>query len=122
MVSGGTADRQQQREHIMPKYVFAYHGGGMAETEAEQQAEMAAWGAWMGSHESAWVDMGAPTGASMTVSANGSTEGGGANPISGYGLIEAPDLQAACAIAAGCPIIGNGGTVEVAETFEIPEM
>ena len=106
----------------MPKYVFAYHGGGMAETEAEQQAEMAAWGAWMGAHQGAWADMGAPTGASMTVSADGNADGGGANPLSGYGLINADSIEAACAIAAGCPIIAKGGTVEVAETFEIPEM
>ena len=106
----------------MPKYVFAYHGGGMPETEEEQAAEMAAWGAWMGANESAFLDMGAPTAAAMTVTAEGAAEGGGANPITGYGLIEAADLDAACAIAAGCPNIARGGSVEVAETFEIPGM
>jgi len=66
--------------------------------------------------------MGAPTGASMTVTSTGNADGGGVNPISGYGLINADNIEAACAIAAGCPIIANGGSVEVAETFEIPGM
>ena len=32
----------------MSSYVLAYTGGGMPETEEEQAAVMAAWGAWMG--------------------------------------------------------------------------
>ena len=32
----------------MAKFILAYHGGGMPETEAEQAAVMAAWGAWFG--------------------------------------------------------------------------
>lgn len=107
----------------MPKYVFAYHGGGMPESEEEQARHMAAWGEWMGSHETAFLDMGAPIGATMTVGTEGASEGGGANPIGGYGLIEAPDMATACEIASGCPVVTlSGGTVEVGETFEIPGM
>ncbi|MGI9608360.1 MAG: hypothetical protein ACR2P0_19680 [Acidimicrobiales bacterium] len=104
----------------MPKYVFAYHGGGMPESEEEQAEHMAAWGAWFGANEGAFVDMGAPTGAAMTVGPSGTAEGGGANPLTGYGLVEAADMAAACAIAEGCPIVGlSGGSVQVAETFEV---
>ena len=104
----------------MPKYVLAYHGGGMAATEAEQAAAMAAWGAWFGSLGEAIVDGGNPTGASKTVTADGSTvDGGGANPLSGYSLVTATDLDAAVSLAKGCPILSSGGTVEVAETIEM---
>jgi hypothetical protein len=104
----------------MPKYVLAYHGGGMAATEAEQAAAMAAWGAWFGSLGDAIVDGGNPTGASKTVTADGSTvDGGGANPLSGYSLVTATDLDAAVSLAKGCPILSSGGTVEVAETIEM---
>ncbi len=104
----------------MPKYVLAYHGGTMAEGEAAQAAALAAWGAWFGALGDAVVDGGAPTGAAKTVVADGSaTAGGGANPISGYSLINATDLDAAVSLAKGCPILANGGSVEVAETIEM---
>lgn len=104
----------------MQKYLFVYHGGGMPENEEEQAKHMAAWGEWMGVHSVAWVDMGAPCSTAMTVGANGDTEGGGANPASGYGIIQAVDMAAACNVARGCPVVTlGGGTVEVAETFEV---
>jgi len=37
-------------------YVFVYKGGGMAATEAEQKAAMAAWGQWFGGLGGAVVD------------------------------------------------------------------
>ena len=106
----------------MPKYVLAYHGGGMPESEEEQARHMAAWESWMSS--GAFLDRGAPTMMAMTVSSDGSVnEGGGSNPLSGYGIIEADDMGAAVEIAKGCPIVTmSEGTVEVAETFEIPGM
>ena len=81
---------------------------------------MAAWGEWMGATGAAFVDMGAPVGAIMTVGADSVVDGGGANPVGGYGIVEAPDMAAACEIAKGCPVVTlSGGTVEVGETFEI---
>jgi len=104
----------------MTQYLFAYHGGGMPESEEEQARVMAAWGEWMGSHEAAFVDTGNPTGIAKTVDPNGASDGAGANPVTGYGIVEAADIDAACAIAAGCPNVTlGGGSVEVAEIFEI---
>lgn len=100
----------------MPKYLFTYEGGGaMPESEEEQAATMQAWGEFMGSVE--WIDPGAPTGHVTTVSGEGVTEGGS---VSGYGIAEAADMAAACEIAKRCPIAAiPGGTIQVAETFEI---
>jgi hypothetical protein len=103
----------------MPKYVLAYHGGAMAATPAEQEAAMAAWGAWFGSLGDAVVDMGNPTGAAKTVSASGAVDGGGANRLTGYSLVNAADLEAAVNLVKGCPILTNGGSVEVAEALEM---
>ena len=104
----------------MPKYVLAYHGGQMAQTEAAQEAAMAAWGGWFGSLGDSVVDGGNPTGASKTITADGSTtDGGGANPITGYSLVTATDLDAAVSLAKGCPILASGGSVEVAETIDM---
>lgn len=99
----------------MSKYLFVYHGGSMPETEEEGAKVMAAWGAWMGGLGAALVDGGAPVGMSNTVSASGTVDGGGANPASGYSIVEAASADAACEMAAGCPINGSGGSVEVAE-------
>ena len=103
----------------MPKYVLAYHGGGMAPPD-QQEAVMNAWIAWFGSLGEAVVDGGNPTGASSTVASDGSVSaGGGANPISGYSLITAADLHAATALTKGCPILAAGGSVEVAEAIDM---
>ena len=104
----------------MPKYVLAYHGGGMAATEADQAAVMQAWIAWFDSLGGAVVDGGNPTGQSKTVGAGGAvSDGGGANPLSGYSLISADGIDAAVALAKGCPILQSGGSVEVAEALDM---
>ena len=104
----------------MAKYLFAYHGGDMAETEEEQAAVMAAWGAWYEQLGASIVDGGAPTAFATTVAADGSTsEGGGANPVTGYTVVTADDMADAVAKASGCPIRDSGGSIEVAELIEM---
>ncbi len=104
----------------MPKYVLAFHGGGMAETEEEQAEVMAAWGAWMEGLGSALVDPGNPAGPAKTIHADGSvTDGGGANPVTGYTLLEAGSLDEAVNLSKGNPIFRSGGSIEVVETIEM---
>ena len=104
----------------MAKYLFVYHGGGMPETEAEQKAVMDAWGAWFGGMGAALVDGGNPVMPSQTVQSDGSvTPDGGANPASGYSLVEADSIEDALATAKGCPILNAGGSVEVAEAVDM---
>lgn len=104
----------------MPKFIFAYHGGGKPETEEEGAKVMAAWQAWLGGMGDGCVDMGAPVGMSKTVSAGGVADDGGSNPLSGYTIVEAADIDAAVAMAKGCPILdGGAGTVEVAPIMEM---
>ena len=81
---------------------------------------MDAWGQWFGAMGTAVVDGGNPVGVSSTVNSDGSvSDNGGANPASGYSLIEAADLNDALKKAKGCPILGAGGSVEVAEVFDM---
>ena len=104
----------------MPKYIFAYHGGKMPETPEEGERVMAAWNAWYGAMGAAVVDGGAPVGPSKTVTANGVEDNGGSNPLSGYTLVEAADIDAAVEMAKGCPILEHG-TVEVAQAIDMDE-
>ncbi|NDR57671.1 YciI family protein [Aliiruegeria sabulilitoris] len=104
----------------MPKFVFAYHGGKQPETEEEGAQAMAAWNAWYTEMGSAVVDGGNPVGQSWTVKKGSVEQTGGANPISGYTLIQAPDMIKAVNYAKGCPMVKDGsGSVEVAEALDM---
>ena len=104
----------------MAKYLFIYHGGKPAADPAERKAAMDAWGAWFGSLGAAVIDGGNPCGAGSTVTASGAlVSGGGANPVSGYSLISASGLEDAHAKARGCPLLKSGGSIEIAEAFDM---
>lgn len=104
----------------MTKYIFAYHGGGMPETEEEGQKEMAAWGAWMEGLGDKLVEGGNPVGMSKTLTESGLEDGGGANPLSGYSIVEADSPEAAAELGKGCPILKGGkGTIEIAPVIEM---
>lgn len=103
----------------MGRFLFVYHGGGKPETEEGGQKAMEAWGNWFASMGDDVVDGGRPVGLSTTVTSDGSVVGdGGANPVTGYSVVDAKDLNDAIAKAKGCPILSSGGSVEIAETFE----
>ncbi|SHK21962.1 Uncharacterized conserved protein [Shimia gijangensis] len=103
----------------MAKFIYVYHGGGRPETPEEGERVMAAWMNWMQNLGDAIVDGGNPVGMSKTVTAGGVEDGGGSNPVSGYTLVKATDIDAACAMAKGCPIFASGGSVEVAEAMDM---
>ncbi len=102
----------------MANYLLAYTGGGMARTDTEREAAMAAWGAWFGELGSAVVEMGAPVGASASVSDSGSN-GAAASGLSGYSVIAADSLEAATALVGKCPVLQGGGKVDVYETIPV---
>jgi hypothetical protein len=97
----------------MAKYLLAYKGGGMAQTDEEREKAMQAWGAWFGELGSAVVDAGNPFSTSKAVGGNG-TSG-----LTGYSILSADSLDAATKLAEGCPILENHGSVEVYETLDL---
>jgi hypothetical protein len=104
----------------MANYLLAHHGGGMTETNEEQARVMASWGKWYEDLGASIVDGGNPVGRAQTVSSDGSvTEGGGANPVTGYTIIQADGMDRAVELAKGCPVLETGGSVEVGETFQV---
>ncbi len=104
----------------MARFMFVYHGGGAPSDSAEQEKVMAEWGAFYGAMGDAVVDGGGPAGKSATVSASGVADNGGSNPVSGLTIVEAPDRDAACEMAKGCPMVKDGsGSVEVAEIVQM---
>ena len=103
----------------MTKYLLAYKGGGMPATEQERQAVMAAWGQWFGALGTAVVDGGNPFGKSRAVAATGARGDGASSSLTGYSVLQAESLDAAAKLAAGCPILKGGGTVDVYETINV---
>ncbi len=104
----------------MPRYLLGYHGGGMPATPEEGEKVTAAWTSWIGGLGAKMVDAGNPIGAARSIAADGKvSEGGGTNPLTGYSVIEALSLDEAVKLASTCPQLASGGTVEVAETFNV---
>jgi len=102
----------------MANYLLAYTGGGMAETDAEREAAMAAWGQWFGQLGPAIVDAGNPFGPSVSVGAAGA-DGAAKTGLTGYTVLTADSLDAATELAKGCPVFANGGKVDVYETIPV---
>jgi hypothetical protein len=104
----------------MSKYLLAYHGGGMAETDEARAQIMEAWGKWYQALGPAIVDAGNPVGQTKTIATDGSvSEGGGANAVTGYTIISADGIDQAVDLSKGCPVLQSGGSVEVGETFDV---
>ncbi len=98
----------------MGKYVLVYRGGGMPESEEEQNGVMDAWMSWFGELGGAIVDGGNPFGASAAVG-GGSTLG-----ATGYSIVNAGSINDALALAGGCPILqSETGGVDVYETMDM---
>ena len=97
----------------MGKYVLAYKGGGMPETEEEQKQVMDAWMAWFGGLGDSVVDVGNPFGPSAALGADS------ASGLTGYSIVNASSMDEALAKAGGCPNLAAGGSVEVYETIDM---
>jgi hypothetical protein len=107
----------------MTKYIYLYRGPAppMDQFTAEQAAEqMQAWGEWMGRVGSALADGGAPFGARLAVSDDGT------NPPpsdqNGYTIVEADSLDAARALTDGHPFLSEGKGQFSIEIFELVPM
>jgi hypothetical protein len=90
----------------MPTFLFAYR---MHENYTPgRPGVMAAWNSWFQSMGASLVDRGNPV---FESSALGNC--GPGTKLGGYSLITADDLEAALALAKGCPALPDGAGVEV---------
>ena len=103
----------------MAKYLLAYKGGKMAQSDAEREEAMAKWGTWFGSLGPAVADAGNPFGPSASVTGNGAGANGASSGLTGYSIMTADTLAAATELAEGCPVIDAGGSVDIYETIEV---
>ena len=99
----------------MKPFVLLYKGGKAGNTPAEAEKIMKVWMQWFEKLGKTLVDGGKPFGAGNTVTAKGVHDG--ATASNGYTIIQAENLSDAAGIAKGCPIISDGGEVQVFETI-----
>ncbi len=97
----------------MPQYILAYRGGRQPDTPEEGKAQMQRWKTWLGDLGDAVVNPGTPLGTSRFVTASGVSESG-PEPLTGYSIINADDMESALTAAKACPF-AEIGTLEVAE-------
>lgn len=104
----------------MSDYIIAYHGGEKPASPEEGEAHMSKWKAWLAGLGDAVVNPGTPLKNTRIVSADGVSEGGGANAMTGFSVVSAASLDAALDMARSCPVLDIGGTLEVAEMMSLP--
>jgi YCII-related domain len=75
-----------------------------------------AWSYWFESMGEQLVDIGRPVAESSRVGDCGRD----VRRLGGFSIIEAEDLEAAVAVAKGCPFVGSGGGVEVGMLADLP--
>ncbi len=102
----------------MPNFMLAYHGETKPESPEKGVEQRARWMAWLGGLGEAVVNPGTPLGQSMTVSAEGVADDGGPNPMSGFSVVKADDIEAALEMAKNCPFL-EMGTIVVSEMKEM---
>jgi hypothetical protein len=99
----------------MGTFLFLYRPAADAKPDPDVQAR---WLAWFEELGSAVTDMGNPIFEQRSVG-----ETGAGTRLGGYSFITAADLDAAVALAHGCPALADGGGVEVGEiTFLDPDL
>ena len=102
----------------MANFLLTFHGGSMPETKEEQDQVMTAWTNWFGTLGDALVDGGNPISQAKAISPDGSVMDATSAP-SGYSILKADNLDAAVALAKGCPVLAGGASVLVSETFPV---
>ena len=104
----------------MTKFLLSYHGGDQPSSKEEGDKVMKAWTDWMGELGKALLEPGNPTSAAKTIDKAGKvSDGGGANPVTGYSIIEAKSLDDAVKLAKGCPQLKANGSIEVSEIMPL---
>lgn len=101
----------------MAKYLLLYHGGSQPSSPEEGAQVMKAWTDWFGTLGAAVLDGGDPTGPTRKIS--GGSVSDDPDGATGYSLISADSFDAAVELAKGCPHLGAGGSVSVAEALPV---
>ena len=99
----------------MKKYLLVYYGGKMETDPKKAQASMEIWMKWFKDAGKAVVDMGAPTMAARTISGKGAKNGVTGDPITGYSIFQADNIDGLAELAKKSPQLSGGGQIAIYE-------
>ncbi len=104
----------------MTQYVFVYLGGNQPSSPEESKQHFEKYMEWLASLKDSMVSPMLPLKDTHTVGSDGAVREGGCSAMSGFSIIKADSLDAALAIAQGCPFLEIGGSLEVSELMQMP--
>ena len=106
----------------MPKYLFVHHGGSLPETPEEGRELMDGFIAWNAEVGDQMIDLGAALVQHAIVSPDGTVIRSAPDAPDAYGMVTAPDIEAAIEIAKKSPAqTMSGATITVCEAMEVPD-
>lgn len=101
----------------MANYLLLFKGGKAPEGKEAQKKSMEDWGNWF---QNMTLEVkGNPCHSGKSVVSTGVTDNQVPEAISGYTVVKADSEDAAVELAKKCPILVDGGTVEVHECFDM---
>lgn len=103
----------------MSKFIFTYHGDKMPETPEEGQKSMQEWKEWVATLGFSLIDPGTPVGITKVISKNGASDQKSINPIMGFSMLEANDIDHAIELLKDRPHLKHEGTLEISEMMEM---
>ena len=103
----------------MANFLLTYYGGAVPQTKEDQDRVMRAWTDWFAKLGDRLIDGGNPVSQVRTVAPDRSVSDGVANPPTGYSIISSDSIDGAVDLVKGCPVLDDGATVQVAETFGV---
>ena len=105
----------------MAKFVLVFTGGGMPESEEEQEKVMAAWEAWYVGLGEAVMDQGNPFSPVVQniVPGGAVSEGAIGTTASGYTILQAASMDSAVDMAKKCPMLDGNGQITVYEALDM---
>ena len=98
----------------MANYFFGFYGSIWPETPEEQQKVTGEWSKWFEQLGDKVKEPGAPTTTGKIVSKDGVNDIS-ENPLKGYTVIKADNLDTAVRLAEQCPGIRDGGQIAIYE-------
>ena len=104
----------------MEKYLLVYYGGNMESDPQKAKQVMADWMKWFSDLGQAIVDGGAPTMPGKVVSTKNTKAGFvGEQPVTGYSILQAANIDEAVKLSRGCPILNSSGQIAVYSTMQM---
>jgi len=102
--------------------MMSYLGGNQPSSPEEGKAHFEKYRNWLTSLGDAVLVPAAPLKNPTTINPDGSVSDGSTTAMSGYTIVQANSLEEVIDMGKSCPFLEIGGSLEVSELMEMPNM